>query len=126
VSAVDPLFAQWLQGPADFAVRTDPVSVGRWGSTALSVERISGIATRAAAEAEADRQLAFFARGPFAIDVHQLVGTDWIGSLGRIVTLKCDYLGYEAGLDVMVIGVDADRSTAISSVTVVRPLRSVS
>lgn len=123
--AVDPLFAQWLQSDGDYAVRTDAVTSARWGSTAVTSERLTGIATRAAAEAEADRQLAFFAEGPFAVDVHQLVGTDWAQELGRVVTLIIDQLGYDAGVDVLVIEVQTDRTTGLSAVTVLRPLRAL-
>lgn len=123
MTAVDPLFAQWLQNEADYALRHDDAQAARWGASAVTSERLTGIATKVAAEAEADRQLGFFARGPFAEDVHTLPGTDWLASLGRVVRLVGDRLGYDAGADVFVIGVDADRATGLSSVTVLRPLR---
>ncbi|HEX8485067.1 hypothetical protein [Sphingomonas sp.] len=126
MSAVDPLFAQWLQAPADYAVRADAAAVARWGATALTTERLTGIATKAAAEAEANRQLTFFGRGPFAIDVHQFVGTDWIGALGSVVTIAIDQLGYDAGIDVFVLEAEIDRASGTSNVTVLRPLRSLS
>lgn len=124
--AVDPLFAQWLQAPADYVVRADATVAVRWGATALSTERVTGIATRAAAAAEGDRQLAFLARGPFALETHQLVGADWVRSIGTIATLQSDDLGYSAGLDVFVLDAEDDRATDISTITVLRPLRSVS
>ena len=123
MAAVDPLFAQWLQAPALYAVRTDPGGVGRWASTALTTERDTGIASRVAAEIEGDRQLAFFSRGPFAIDVHQLLGTDWQACIGLIISVSIDQLDYDAGVDVMVLKADPDQSTGLSQVTVLRPLR---
>jgi hypothetical protein len=123
MSAVDPLFAQWLQAPADYLVRSDAATAARWGSSAATTERITGIATRTAAESEADRQLAFFARGPFAVDVHQFVGDGWEAELGRIVTVIGHELGYDTGVDVMVLGVESERATGLSTVTVLRPLR---
>jgi hypothetical protein len=121
--SVDPLFAQWLQAEADFVVRTDAAAQALWGATALTTERVTSIATRAHASAEADRQLAFFARGPFAIDEHELPGTDWVRSLGQVVTLTIDQLGYSSGVDVLVLEVTVDRTTGMSSVTVLAPLK---
>lgn len=121
--SVDPVFAQWLQGDADYALRTDAATAARWGATALTTERRTGLATRAGAEAQGDRELAFFARGPFAVDEHQLAGTDWIDMLGRVIVLTGDQLGYAAGVEVFVIGVEASRATGLSQVTVLRPLR---
>ena len=125
MSSVDPLFAQWLQSTADHVIRTDAGIAARWGDTALTTERVTGIATRVAASDEADRQLGFFSRGPFAVDVHQLLGTDWAADIGRVITLSIDRLGYDAGVDVFVLEVEADRTTGISSVTVLCPLRGI-
>lgn len=121
--AVDPLFAQWLQSDADYIVRTDAAGAARWGASGITSERSTAIATRGAAEVEANRQLGFFARGPFAEEVHEVVGTDWVKEIGRIVTFSNDQLGYVAGIDVMVLGVEVSRSTGTTAVTVLRPLR---
>ncbi len=123
---VDPLYAQWLQREADYVVRADAASSARWGATALSTEKLTAIATLAGASIEGDRQLAFLARGPFAIDVHQLVGTDWADAIGTVVTLTGDRLDYDEGVDVFVIAAEVERSTGLSSVTVARPLRTLS
>jgi hypothetical protein len=123
MATVDPPFAQWLQDEASFLVPVDQASALRWGASAQTAERVSAIATRAGAEVEAQRQLAFHARGPFAVEEHQLVGTDWQRELGRIVTLTINELGYDDGLDVFVVGAEADRVTGLSTVTVLRPLR---
>ena len=124
--AVDPLYAQWLQAPADYVVRSDATVTVKWGATALSTERLTGIATRAAAAEEADRELAFLSRGPFAQDVHQFVGVDWINSIGTVVTIVNPDLGYENGIDAFVLDAEVDRTTGISTVTVLRPLRIIS
>jgi hypothetical protein len=121
--AVDPLNAQWLQASADYVVRTDAEATARWGTTAIATERLTGIATRAGAVAQGDRDLAFLSRGPFAQDVHQFVGTDWIAAIGTVVTIRNDDLGYETGADTFVLDAEVDRSTDISTVTVLRPLR---
>ncbi len=123
MATVDPLFAQWLQAEASYVYRADGDAASRWGATGLTTERVTGIATAEAAEAEADRQLAFFAHGPFAIDVHQLLGTDWQAYVGLVVTISIDQLDYDAGVDVMVLGANPDQSTGLSQVTVARPLR---
>lgn len=121
--AVDPLFAQWLQSPADTAVRASAAAIARWGNSAITTERVTGMALKADAEAEADRQLSFFARGPFATEAHVVTGTDWQASLGRVVTFVNERLGYAGGLDVLVTGVEIDRATGMSTITVLRPLR---
>lgn len=120
--AVDPLYAQWLQAAADYAVRTDATTAARWGATALTPERVSPLATKADAEAQADRELAFWSHGPFATELHQVGGTDWAASIGRVVTLTINQLGYDAGLDVWVLEIDADRATGLTELTVLRPL----
>ena len=122
MATVDPLYAQWLQKQSDEVVRID-AAAARWGATAQSTERLTPIATRAAALAEADRELAFFSRGPFGIDVHQLAGTDWINAIGTVITLVGPDLGYDDGVDVFVIEAEPDPTTGISNVTVIRPLR---
>lgn len=126
MATVDPLFAQWLQAAANFAVVTDAAATARWGATAIATTRTTAIATKTDAEAEAARQLAFFARGPFAIDVHEFAATDWMETLGTVVTIGSDDLDYGAGVDVFVIEVEVDRTTGLSLVTVIRPLRPVS
>jgi hypothetical protein len=122
VSSVDPLFAQWLQTEALWVAPQEATIAARWTSTVIVAERRTGIALKADADAEAARQLAFFARGPFAIDVHQLVGDGWLERLGKVATLSIDKLGYDAGVDVFVLEAEYDRSTGISTVAVACPL----
>lgn len=118
--SVEPLFAQWLQAPALWALREDDDRKSRWGDSARTTERLTTIASKADAEAEADRQLAFLG-GPLAIEEHELVGT-WCGFLGQVITLSIDKLGYAAGLDVFVIAVSDNRAAGTSRVTVARRL----
>lgn len=119
---IDSAYAQWLIAEAVWLVRDTPSVKARWGDSAIVTERTTGIATAAAAAVEAERQLLFAARGPFAVDVHQLVGTGWLSMLARVVTLTIDQLGYENGIDVFVLEADVDHATAISTIAVLRPL----
>lgn len=120
VTAVDPLFAQWLMSAGQWHVAENAGLKATWGDVAVTSERMTTIATKAGAEAEAERQLAFMG-GPLVIEEHVLVG-EWAAFLGRVINLKIAELGYDHGLDVFVIGVQDDRSDGISRVTVVRRL----
>lgn len=120
MSLVDPVFAQWLQSEGLWQVGEDAVLKARWGDKAQTTERMTTIAFKADAVAEAARQLAFLG-GPLVTDEHLLVGA-WAGYLGRVITLTIDRLGYDAGLDVFVIGVEDDRAAGTSRVTVLRRL----
>lgn len=120
MAAVDPVFAQWLQDEGLWLVQQDAVLAARWGNLALTSERMTTIATKADAAAEATRQLAFL--GPVAaIEEHLLVG-EWAAWRGQVITLKIKQLGYDAGIDVFVLGAEDDRSAGTSRVTVLRRL----
>lgn len=120
MTPVDPVFAQWLMDPARFHVAEDAALKARWGETAETSERVTTIAVKADAEAEADRQLAFMG-GPLVEDEHLLIG-QWAEYLGRVITLSIDRLGYDAGIDVFVVAVEDDRATGTSRVRVLRRL----
>lgn len=120
MTTVDPLYAQWLQSAALFTLREEAALVSRWGSTAQRAERVTTIAQRADAEAEADRHLAFLG-GPLVVDVHTMAG-QFAAYLGWVITITIDQLGYDAGVDVFVIGVEDNRATGLSKVTVLRRL----
>lgn len=120
MSTVDPLYAQWLQADALYATRTDAALSGRWGKTAQTLERKTTIAIKADAQAEADRHLAFMGH-PLVEDEHQLVG-QYASYLGQVIHITGPKLGYQAGVDVYVIGVEDNRATGISKVTVLRRL----
>lgn len=122
MTAVDPAYAQWLIAEALYQVSTDATLAARWGSTAQTTERVTTIATKADAAAEAARQIAFLGGGgPLAIEEHELAGA-WRQYLGQVVTLTIDRLGYEAGLDVFVIGAADNMATGTSNLTVIRRL----
>lgn len=122
MSTVDPLYAQWLMAEALWQSSSDDAVVARWGSTAQTTTRTTTIATRADAAAEAARQLAFLGgNGPLVVDEHQVEGA-WCQYLGRIVTLTIAQLGYDAGLDVFVIGAEDNAATGLSTLTVIRRL----
>lgn len=122
MTAVDPIYAQWLMAEALFSVSSDATLNARWGSSAQTTERLTTIATDTDAAAEAARQIAFLGgNGPLAIEEHELVG-EWAGHLGQIITLTIDRLGYDAGLAVFVIGAQDNRATGTSTVTVIRRL----
>jgi hypothetical protein len=91
-------------------------------TTALRVaaSRQTTIATNADAAAEAARQLAFLG-GPLVEDEHLLVG-QWAPYLGQVIILTIDQLGYDAGVAVFVIGVQDDRASDTSRVSVLRRL----
>lgn len=122
MAAVDPIYAQWLMAQALWQVSTDATLAARWGATAQTTERVTTIATEADATAEAARQIQFLGgSGPLAIEEHELVG-EWAAYLGRVITLKIDRLGYDAGLGVFVIGAQDNRAAATSILTVIRRL----
>ncbi|WP_337846261.1 hypothetical protein [Sphingomonas sp.] len=120
MAQVDPLFAQWLQDEGLWLVREDAERVGRWGDTALLGERMTSIAFKGDAQAEADRQLAFLG-GPLALDEHLLVG-EWRHLRGQVITLTIDKLGYSGGVDVFLLSAEDDKASGLSRVTVIRRL----
>lgn len=120
MTPVDPVFAQWLMEAARCHVAEDAALKARWGETAETSERVTTLAVKADAEAEAARQLAFLG-GPLVEDEHLLIG-QWGKYLGQVITLSIDKFGYDAGIDVFVIGAEDDRATGTSRVRVLRRL----
>lgn len=118
--SVDPIYAQWLRATALFHVEEDATLADRWGDSALICQRTTSIAAKSDAIVEAQRQLAFLG-GPLVIDEHEVPGR-WAGRKGQIVTLTINQLGYDAGVDVFVLGAADDLSTGLSAVTVIRRL----
>lgn len=118
--AVDPLFAQWLQADGRWLVAEDAALRAAWAETGLTTQRMTTLATKAEAEAEAARQLAFL--GPVAaIDEHLLTG-EWRDRRGQTITLTIDRLGYEFGPAVLVLGAQDDLASGTSRVTVLKRL----
>lgn len=120
MSNVDPVFAQWLQTDALWAVVEDATLKARWGTSGQVAERSTTIALKADAVAEGNRQLAFLG-GPLVEDEHLLLGA-WAPYLGQVITITGTKLGYDAGVDVFVLGVNDDRARGVSHVTVLRRL----
>ena len=120
MALVDPLFAQWLQAEALYAVRTDATLDARWGDSAIVSERISPIALLGDANTEADAQLAFMG-GPLVEDVHIVKG-QMTTYLGQCIDLTIDELGYDSPVTVFVIAAQDDRATGMSLINVLRRL----
>lgn len=120
MTTADPQFAQWLMSETLWTLADNATLRARWGDTALTTERQTTIADKAAADAEAARQIAFLG-GPLVTDEHQLKG-EFAAYLGQVITITGPQLGYGAGLDVFVIGAQDDRATGLSQVTVLRRL----
>lgn len=118
--AVDPLFAQWLMASASYAVAQDAAGLATWAATGRASERETTLATEADARTEAARQLAFLS-GPLALDEHWLTG-QWADTLGQVITITGDRLGYVDGVDVFVLGARDDLATGTSRVSVLRRL----
>lgn len=119
MASVDPVFAQWLQDEGLWTVAEDAAAVARWGDRAITAERMTSIATKAGAVAEAARQLAFMG-GPHAIEVHTLAG-EWRSRRGQVITIYGDNLGY-GGIEVFLLGAEDDKATGLSVATVLRRL----
>lgn len=118
MTGIDPVFAQWLQGDGLWQVSVDAALQARWGVTAQTSERMTTIATKADAEAEAARQIDFLG-GPLFIDRATVAG-EWSGYIGRVITLTIDKLGYDAGEDVFLIGAQDERAAGTSQITIIR------
>lgn len=120
MTSIDPVYAQWLMAPGYWHLAQDAALLMRWGGSADASERMTTMAERADAAAEAARQLAFFGN-PLVEDEHVLVG-EWKHRLGQVITITGDRLDYDAGVDVFVIGAQDDHATGLSRVTVLRRL----
>jgi len=122
MSTADPLFAQWLMSASLQHVEADTTLIDRWGATAVATSRVTTIAVKADAEAEAQRQIDFLGgTGPIVIEEHQLAGV-WAPYQGQVITLTIDRLGYDDGLDVFLLGAQDNRATGLSTITVARRL----
>jgi hypothetical protein len=97
-------------------------AAGALGRDAQTSERVTTIATRADAEAEAARQIAFLGGGgPLVIEEHELPGA-WRQYLGQVINLTIDRLGYDTGLNVFLIGAQDNGANGTSTLTVIRRL----
>lgn len=116
--SVDADYALWLQSPARFVTYADPALATLWGDLALETRIISPFASQAAALDEGARQMAFLGYA-LAEDVHIIPGAHR-DKIGQVVTITLDRLGYDAGLEVFVIGAQEDRAANITTLTVLR------
>lgn len=120
MAAVDSIYAQYLQGDGLWLVQDDATLLARWGAQVLKSTRLTTLATKADATAEAARQIAFLGY-PLVIDEHTLPGA-WAAYIGRVITVKIAKLGYDAGIDVFLIAAQDDRATNLCQASVIRRL----
>lgn len=117
---VDPIYAQWLQSRSRERVCEDATRKQRWGTVGVSTSRMTTLSEEADAATEGARQLAFLG-GPLVIEEHLVEGT-WAGRIGQVISVTGPRLGYQAGIDVFVIGAADDRATGVCRLTVLRRL----
>lgn len=117
---VDAAQVQWLKDGAKFEVSTDAGIVAAWGADASETEIVSPLALVADATPEAARQEAFL-KGPLVVDRHIVPGLK-AHLTGRPVTLTIARLGYDAGLDVFVLGAEEQDGVELTTLTVLRRL----
>lgn len=117
---VDPGIARWLKEGVIFASAEDAAIVASWAGLARSSDTFSPFATKAGAEAEAARQLAFL-KGPLVLDEHLVAGSRF-DLIGCPVTITGDWLGYAAGAVVFVVGAAEVEDVDETRLTVVRRL----
>lgn len=113
-------YAEWLRAESLWVTAEDAALAAAWGDDAPKAERLTGLATKVGADDEAVRQLAFMGQA-MAREVHQLVGR-FTPLIGKTITLICERLGYDAGLNVIVLGAVDNLATGMSAVTVLRRL----
>lgn len=113
-------FAEWLRSPALYVTATDATTAANWGEDAPTSERTTALAVSGDADTEAARQRTFMGV-PMAKEVHAIVGR-FAPYIGKVITLTVARLGYDAGVDVLVLGANDDLATGLSQVTVLRKL----
>ncbi|HYD12741.1 MAG TPA: hypothetical protein VEC11_07825 [Allosphingosinicella sp.] len=117
---VDAGLVDWLKTGAKFEASTDAGIAAAWGADAAETEIVSPLALLADAAAEAVRQEAFL-KGPLVIDRHVVRGLKAY-LVGRPATITIDRLGYDAGVDVFVIGAEERDGVELTNLTVLRRL----
>lgn len=115
--AVDPAYGQWLKADALY-VRVAPAGAGVWADRGASIKRLSSLAVRDDAAAEASRQAQFLA-GPLVRD-RVLVRGARRDLVGRTVAIAGDRLGYEQPRACFVLGAEEGPSETV--LTVIRSL----
>lgn len=115
---VEPSFGEWLQSEALYATSVDATLAARWPTQAIESETISPFAGPEAGADEATRQIAFLGE-PKVSDAHVVPGRRR-DLVGRVVTLTIDRLGYDAGVNCLVIGADETQVAGHTVLTVLR------
>lgn len=120
MAKVDPIEAQWLQSEGQFALAKDAALLARWGDSAISAERMTPLVLSADANAEGARVLAF--RGQPMVEEEAVLVGAFVRTIGTVITIQHDTLGYGGGLQVFVIGAEDDHAKGTSRVTFLRRL----
>jgi len=115
---VDAGIVDWLRTGAFYVTSIDNTFAAAWGTSAVETEIMSPLALAADAATEADRQQIFL-EGPLVVEVHDVPGLR-ADLLARAVTLTCAQLGYDAGVNVFVIGIEEQRDMERTFLTVLR------
>jgi hypothetical protein len=113
-------YGEWLRAEALFVTTDSATLLANWGDDAPKSTRVTALASKAGADAESARQQTFMGQ-PMAREVHTVRGR-FAPYIGKTVTMKGTRLGYDAGLDVIVLGAQDDLATGVSQVTVLRRL----
>lgn len=113
-------YAEWLRSPALYMTASDATTAANWGDDAPTSERITALANSGDADTEAGRQRTFMGV-PMAKEVHSMVGR-FQPYIGKVITITVARLGYDAGVQVFVLGAADDLATGLSQVTVLRKL----
>lgn len=113
-------YAEWLRSPALYMTAADGTTAANWGDDAPTSERLTALSNSGDADTEAARQRTFMGV-PMAKEVHNVVGR-FAPYIGKVITLTVARLGYDAGVEVLVLGAQDDLSTGLSQVTVLRKL----
>lgn len=119
MAAVDYATGVYLKSPAKFTKATSG-SAGLWGDRAVDSEIISPLATKAAADTEAARQIAFLA-GPNVDDMVVVKGQRK-DLMGKVITAKGNFLDYDAGVACLVIGYN-ENEAGYTELSVLRRLQ---
>lgn len=117
--SVEPTTAAWLKAKSDFVTAEAAPIAAAWGASATASEIASPFAERAAAQAEAGRQLAFFGL-PVALDKLLVQGLR-ADLLGRLIDASADR-GDLVGARCMVIGVEEKADVDMTLLTILRGL----
>lgn len=120
MSAVDPGVGQWLQAGALFTSASDALVAAAWPSLARETEIRSPLAFKAAAVAEAARQLAVLS-GPLVFDAHVVEGLR-AELIGQVVRISGSELDYGAGVVVFIIAAEEADAVELTTLTVLRRL----